>query len=371
MAGARLHFLGTQLDEWSGGIDFDDAMHLALLRAVRSDEPPGYFLDEPAEPSRRMEPVFTPLAAYSFGKMEVATITSRDGWPMVAYLTRAARLRADGRLVLVVHGGPYDRDRWGYVPVHQWLADRGYSVLSVNFRGSTGFGKAFTGAARHEWGGRMQDDLSDAVGWAVARGIADPDRVAIYGVSYGGYAALMGVARDPHIFACAVDVCGPSSLLSFVEGIPESWKSWFPTILQHLATPQTSEGRDWLLQRSPLHLVSAIQHPVLIVQGLRDARVAATESTEMFKALSDNGAEVTYLAFSDEGHFFTKTTNRLLLASVVERFLARHLGGLFEPTDGGFESQSVSALGSMVLRGDIRQSQDIHQNNGSGMKGKV
>ena len=221
-------------------------------------------------------------------------------------------------------------------------------MLSVNFRGSTGFGKAYIDAARHEWGGRMQDDLCDAVHWAVTQGIADPTRVGIYGASYGGYAALMAAARDPSVFTCAVDIGGPSSLLSFVEGIPASWSSWFPMVLRHLAPPHTPAGREWLLQRSPLQLASSIKRPVLIAQGLHDTRVAALESTQIYDALSARGVEVTCVTFADEGHFIGKISNRLYLASLIERFLARHLGGCVEFGVGEPQPAAVCVLGAMA-----------------------
>jgi dipeptidyl aminopeptidase/acylaminoacyl peptidase len=242
---------------------------------------------------------------------------------------------------MVIHGGPYWRDSWGYSSVHQFLANRGYAVLSVNFRGSTGFGKAFISAADREWGARMHDDLIDALDWAVKSGIADPKRVGFYGASYGGYAALTAATKTPERFACIVDIFGISNLLTFMVTIPPYWKPWFDVWKRRVGDPDTEEGRAFLRSRSPLFHLERADRPILIVQGMRDVRVVAAESEQMVAALRKNGAPVTYVTFPDEGHGFVRLQNRLAFFAVVEAFLARHLRGRYEPIGKAFEGSSI------------------------------
>ncbi|RWF79417.1 MAG: S9 family peptidase [Mesorhizobium sp.] len=278
-------------------------------------------------------------------------IQSRDGLTLPAYVTLPAGRARRSPLVVVVHGGPYDRDAWGFSPLHQWLASRGYAVLSVNFRGSTGFGKAFTNAADREWGGRMQDDLDDGVAWAVKEGIADPDRVGLFGASYGGYAALMAAARSPDLYNCFIDICGPSDLLSFIARIPPYWHSWFAMILRRLADPATMEGRKWLQERSPLIHVEQMIRPMLIAQGLRDVRVSPAESRNVAHALLRRNVPVTLVTFPDEGHFLVGQRNRIALMAVVEQFLACHLGGSHELLGDDLQGSSLTVeIGGEWLR---------------------
>jgi dipeptidyl aminopeptidase/acylaminoacyl peptidase len=243
--------------------------------------------------------------------------------------------------VLVIHGGPYWRDSWGYSGAHQFLANRGYAVLSVNFRGSTGFGKSFVTAADREWGGRMHDDLIDAVDWAVARGIADPKRVGFYGASYGGYSALMAATKTPEVFACIVDIFGISNLLTFMATIPPYWGPWFSVWKNRLADPATDAGRAFLRERSPLFHMDRATKPILIAQGMQDVRVVAAESEQMVAALKRKGTEVTYVSFPDEGHGFVRLENRLAFFAVTEAFLAKHLGGRYQPIGGDLSGSSL------------------------------
>jgi len=236
-------------------------------------------------------------------------------------------------MVLVIHGGPYFRDRWGFDPTHQWLANRGYAVLSVNYRGSTGFGKAFVTAADREWGGKMHDDLIDAVDWATARGIADPKRVGFYGASYGGYAALTAATRTPEVFACIVDIFGIANLLTFMAAIPPYWTSWFSVWKSRLGDPDTEAGRAFLTARSPLSAIDRAFRPILIVQGLEDVRVTRAESEQIVAALTRRRVPVTYVTFRDEGHGFARPENQIAFRAVTEAFLAKHLGGAAEPID--------------------------------------
>ena len=275
--------------------------------------------------------------------MEPVVVRARDGLPLVCYLSRPRGAGPDARLpmVLLVHGGPWGRDVWGLSATHQWLANRGYAALSVNFRGSTGLGKAFVNAANMEWAGRMHDDLIDAVDWAVVRGIADPARVGIYGASYGGYAALVGVTFTPEKFACAVDLFGISNLMTLMNTIPPYWKAWQTIWKARMGDYTTEAGRQFLEERSPLTRVDRIVRPLLIAQGANDVRVKPSESEQIVAAMIQRRIPVTYVYFTDEGHGFRRPENRRSFNAVVEAFLAHHLGGRFEPVGDDFAGSTI------------------------------
>lgn len=282
-------------------------------------------------------------------KLHPVVIKSRDGLDLVSYLTHpcdddpddSASDRAAVPLVLWVHGGPWARDRWGFNPVHQWLADRGYAVLSVNFRGSAGFGKAFVDAGNQEWAGKMHDDLIDAVQWAVGKGIADPDRVAIMGGSYGGYATLVGMTFTPEAFACGVDIVGPSSLMTLLDNVPDYWMPILPMLKHRVGDQTTEEGRALLEERSPLTHVDRIARPLLIGQGANDPRVKQQESDQIVRAMKDKDIPVTYILYPDEGHGWARPENRTSFFAVAEAFLSRHLGGAYEPVGDDFDGASI------------------------------
>jgi dipeptidyl aminopeptidase/acylaminoacyl peptidase len=223
-----------------------------------------------------------------------------------------------------VHGGPWARDFWGFNAQAQWLANRGYAVLSVNYRGSAGFGKKFLRAGFREWGGKMHDDLIDAVNWAVQEGFADPKRVAVYGGSYGGYAALAGATFTPDVFACAIDMCGPSNLVTLLQSIPPSWGPMRKLFAVRVGDVETQE--EFLKSRSPLFKADGIKIPVLIAQGANDPRVLRAESDQIVRALRHAERPVEYLLFPDEGHGLARLENRLMFYATAEAFLARHLG---------------------------------------------
>jgi dipeptidyl aminopeptidase/acylaminoacyl peptidase len=269
------------------------------------------------------------LSRYELAPMEPFSFTSRDGLTIHGYATFPPEAERTGLpMVLNVHGGPWARDAWGYDPEAQWLANRGYLCVQVNFRGSTGYGKAFVNAGDREWGGRMQDDLVDAVAFAVGQGWADPARVAIYGGSYGGYAALAGATFTPDLFRCAVDIVGPSNLKTLIETIPPYWA---PMVAQfHRRVGDPAVDAEFLWSRSPLSRVSSIRIPLLIAQGANDPRVKQAESEQIVAALRAAGIDHEYLLFPDEGHGFAKPENRLRFYAAAERFLARHLGGRAE-----------------------------------------
>jgi dipeptidyl aminopeptidase/acylaminoacyl peptidase len=269
-------------------------------------------------------------------KMLPVTIPARDGLRLHGYLTMPAAGAGAGKLpmVLLIHGGPYFRDQWGYSATHQWLANRGYAVLSVNYRGSTGYGKAFVTAADREWGGRMHDDLIDAVEWAVKQGIADPARVGFFGGSYGGYSALMAATKTPDMFACIVDLFGISNLVTFMTTVPSYWGPWLSVWKNRLGDPDTQAGRAFLAERSPINHLEHASRPILIAQGMQDVRVVAAESEQMVTALKNRGVPITYITFPDEGHGFVRPQNQLAFNAVAEVFLATHLGGRCQPIAG-------------------------------------
>ena len=277
-------------------------------------------------------------------------IASRDNKTLVSYLTlpRSADANNDGKadapvpLVLLVHGGPWARDSYGYGGYNQWLANRGYAVLSVNFRGSTGFGKDFTNAGNGEWAGKMHDDLIDAVQWAVKQGVTTQDQVAIMGGSYGGYATLTGLTFTPDAFACGVDIVGPSNLNTLLSTVPPYWASFFEQLAKRMGDPRTDAGKKWLTERSPLTRADQIKKPLLIGQGANDPRVKQAESDQIVKAMQAKNIPVTYVLFPDEGHGFARPENNKAFNAVTEGFLAQCLGGRAEPIGKDFTGSSIS-----------------------------
>ncbi len=270
------------------------------------------------------------LSRYELAAMEPFSFTARDGLVVHGYLTfPAGEERSALPAVLNVHGGPWFRDTWGFDPEAQWLANRGYLCVQVNYRGSTGYGKAFVSAGDGEWGRRMHDDLIDAVRWVISEGYADADRIGIFGGSYGGYAALVGAAFTPDVFRCAVDIVGPSNLKTLIESIPPYWAPLVAQFHTRIGDPATDA--DLLWERSPLSRVDDIRIPLLIVQGANDPRVKQAESEQIVAALREKAIPHEYMLFEDEGHGFAKPENRLRFYAAAERFLAEHLGGRFEP----------------------------------------
>nr|WP_199671392.1 S9 family peptidase [Salinisphaera sp. Q1T1-3] len=293
----------------------------------------------------RPELVGAPLAG-----MTPLEIKARDGLTLTAYLTLPRGSDADGfvtpntplPMVLLVHGGPWVRDGYGSNGYHHWLANRGYAVLSVNYRGSTGFGKSFVAAGNGEWGAAMHDDLIDAVNWAVAEGVADDGRVAIMGASYGGYASLAGLTLTPETFACGVDIVGPSNLATLLDSIPPYWEAARRQMYRRMADPDTESGRAWLAERSPLSYADRIVRPLLIGQGANDPRVKQAESDQIVTAIAEKSIPVTYVLFPDEGHGFARPANNIAFNAITETFLAAHLGGRAEPFGGALTPSTVT-----------------------------
>ena len=277
-------------------------------------------------------------------------IKSRDGLTLVSYLTlpKTADGNNDGKadkpapMVLFVHGGPWARDGYGYSGYPQWLANRGYAVLQVNYRGSTGFGKAFVNKSDGQWAAAMHDDLIDAVDWAVKNGVTTKDNVAIMGGSYGGYATLVGLTFTPDTFKCGVDIVGPSNLNTLLATIPPYWAAFFEQFAKRVGDPRTEAGKQLLEERSPLTRVAAINKPLLIGQGANDPRVKQPESDQIVKAMQEKNIPVTYVLFPDEGHGFARPENSKAFNAVAEGFLAQCLGGRAQPIGNDFAGSSIS-----------------------------
>jgi len=302
------------------------------LVAYLTDDGPVYYYryDRDSRTGERLFSNRPELEDLSLAAMQPVQYQARDGLTIHGYLTTPVGLPAQNLpAVLLVHGGPWARDTWGYHPEVQWLANRGYAVLQVNFRGSTGYGKAFLNAGNREWGGAMHADLVDAVQWLTQQGIADPERVAIMGGSYGGYATLAGLTFTPETFACGVDIVGPSNLITLIQSVPPYWKPMMAMFAHRVGNIETEA--DFLQARSPLLYADRIQKPLLIAQGANDPRVKQAESEQIVEAMQRAGKPVEYAVYTDEGHGFARPENRLHFHALAEGFLARYLGGRAEP----------------------------------------
>lgn len=295
------------------------------------DREPGlaYFYDHTTGESRLLFRPYPNLDPDELAPMNGVSITARDGLPLHAFLTLPIGVEPSGLpLILNVHGGPWWHDSWGYNPEVQFLANRGYAVLQVNFRGSSGYGKRHITAGIKELAGKMHDDLIDAADWAVKQGYADPTRIGIYGGSYGGYATLVGVTFTPDYFAAAVDYVGISNLANFMRTLPEFVKphmgnSWH----LYVGDPEDPEQEADMMARSPITKVDQIRTPLLVVQGANDVRVVQEEADNIVKALTARGVPVEYIVAEDEGHGFQNPENRINMFHSMDRFFAEHLGG--------------------------------------------
>ncbi|MEM1175681.1 MAG: S9 family peptidase [Pseudomonadota bacterium] len=283
-------------------------------------------------------------------EMHPVSITSRDGLELVSYLSLPPHSDPDGDgrpseavpMVLLVHGGPWARDEYGFSGFAQWMTNRGYAVLSVNYRGSTGFGKSFINASNMEWAGAMHDDLIDAVQWAINEDIAIEDRVAIAGGSYGGYATLVGLTFTPETFACGVDIVGPSNLVTLINSVPPYWEPLKALFKARVGDVETEEGQQFLRSRSPLYKADQITKPLLIGQGANDPRVKQPESDQIVDAMAANELPVTYVLYPDEGHGFARPENRESFFAVMETFLDDCLDGRSQTMAGAFEGSSTT-----------------------------
>ncbi|MHC0064123.1 S9 family peptidase [Nostoc sp. UIC 10890] len=301
------------------------------LVAYRTDNGPVYYYAYNRE-SKTSTFLFSnqpKLETLQLASMEPISYEARDGLTIHCYLTTPVGIPTQNLpTVLLVHGGPWARDVWGFSPTAQWLANRGYAVLQVNFRGSTGYGKAFLNAGNREWAAKMHDDLIDAVNWLVEQGISDPQKIAIMGGSYGGYATLVGLTFTPEVFAAGVDIVGPSNLMTLIETIPPYWEPLRAMLYHRVGNLETEE--EFLKSRSPLFFADRIQKPLLIGQGANDPRVKQSESDQIVNAMQQAGLPVKYALYTDEGHGFARPENRLHFFAIAEEFLAKYLGGRFE-----------------------------------------
>ena len=285
-----------------------------------------YFYDATADTVEKISEVSPWLREAEMAEMKPITYAARDGLTIHGYLTLPVGAEAKNLPVVVnPHGGPWARDRWGFNPEVQFLANRGYAVLQTNFRGSTGYGRTFWEASFRQWGLKMQDDITDGVNYLIEQGIADPQRVAIYGGSYGGYATLAGLAFTPELYACGVDYVGVSNLFTFLRTIPPYWKPMLEMMYEMVGNPE--ELKEQFEQTSPALQADKIKAPLLIAQGAKDPRVNIAESDQIVEALRQRGVEVAYLVKENEGHGFHNEENRFEFYEAMEQFLGKHLRG--------------------------------------------
>uniref|UniRef100_A0A915J3C2 Peptidase S9 prolyl oligopeptidase catalytic domain-containing protein n=1 Tax=Romanomermis culicivorax TaxID=13658 RepID=A0A915J3C2_ROMCU len=359
-----------------------------LIVPIIDKTPPSYYYFDRKDPNRRVKFLFNyrqTLKSYSLVPMHPVEITSRDGLNLVSYLTLP--LESDPKFtsrpskpvptILLVHGGPWQRDKWTFdeeilcnkpgpgpgarlgkngeilspvdrclvtfTPISvQYYANRGYAVLQCNFRGSSGFGKKFLNAGNGQWGDRMQNDLTDAVLWAISNNISQPDKIAIVGRSYGGFAVLAGLAFTPDLYACGVDVVGPSNLITMLKSFPPYWKPVYRMMKKRLGgDPYTPDGQKFFRSISPFFHAHKIKRPLLIAQGANDPKVRKFESDQIVDALRNQSVPVTYLVFPNEGHHFVRSENRLAFYAINEKFLADCLGGRSEPMHNDIAQSSV------------------------------
>ncbi len=311
-------------DFYIGSRDLEDRTW--VVYETDDDRPGRYWLYDRKEKALTLIGEAYPwLLNYELAETRPISYRARDGRVIEGYLTLPPGKEAKNLpTVILPHGGPWWRDAWGFDPWAQWLANRGFAVLQPNFRGSTGYGKDHLNAGNKEWGGKMQDDLTDGVRWLIEEGIADPKRIAIMGGSYGGYATLAGLAFTPELYAAGVDLVGPSNLFTFIESIPPYWKPMLALLYHRVGHPE--KDKELLRERSPLFSADRIEAPLLIGQGKNDPRVKREESLQIVEALKKRGKPVEYVEYPDEGHGFVRFENRLDFFRRAEAFLKRHLG---------------------------------------------
>lgn len=321
LPGKEVHFRSGTRDE-----------RLFLVSAASDTEPgESYLFDRTSKKLTLQYRVFDKIPRQHLAEMKPIRYKSSDGLEIPAYLTLPKGVAAKNLpLVVFPHGGPWGRDEWGYSPLTQFFANRGYAVLQPNFRASTGYGKKFLDAGNHEWGQKMQDDLTWGVKYLVAEGIADPKRVGILGGSYGGYATLAGVAFTPDVYAAGVCLFGPSNLITLLQSIPPYWESIRKLFTERMGDPATPEGRAQLERQSPLNSAGKIKAPLLVAQGANDPRVNKAESDQIVVALRERGFPVEYIVAPDEGHGFARPVNNLATYAAAEKFLSKHLGGRYQ-----------------------------------------
>ncbi len=303
-----------------------------------------YLWDRATRKADLLFPQTKKLDGLSLARTKPVTLKARDGLALRGYLTLPVGGGKGLPMVLLVHSGPWARDRWGFDPEVQWLANRGYACLQVNYRGSAGLGRSHLEAGYKQWGRKMQEDLVDAVHWAIKEGVADPKRIAISGTSYGGYAALVAAGLSPDVFAAAVDVVGPSSLESLIRSIPAAWTTARATFTARVGNPDDAADRDRLTAASPVSFADRIKTPIIIAQGGEDTRAPAADTDKVVSAIEKGSAPLTYVVYKDEGHGLARVANRLDFLARTEAFLAKYLGGRVEPLAGDKQPGSSAAV---------------------------
>jgi dipeptidyl aminopeptidase/acylaminoacyl peptidase len=317
--------LHRQLPGYAIDLQSHDRDETIFVVAAWSDRTQGvrWLYDATSKQLTRLGEITPWLREDDLAEMTPIAYQTRDGVTIHGYLTLPRGAGRNLPLIVFPHGGPWARNAWSFDAEVQFFANRGYSVLQMNFRGSTGYGRTFWEAGFKQWGRRMQDDVTDGVRHVIAQGIADPRRVGIYGLSYGGYCALAGLAFTPDLYACGIDYCGVANLLTFLDTIPPFWKHRLPMFHEMVGHPETD--KEWLTESSPVLQAGRIRAPLMIVQGAQDPRVNVNESDQMVAALKQRGVAVEYLVKENEGHGFANEENRFELYEAMERFLAKHL----------------------------------------------
>jgi dipeptidyl aminopeptidase/acylaminoacyl peptidase len=290
-----------------------------------------YYYDLETKELQKLVDVSPWLSEDELSDMKPIEYTSRDGLTIPGYLTLPKGVEPENLpAVVIVHGGPWARDYWGFNPEVQFLANRGYAVLQVNFRGSTGYGKEFWTASFKQWGKKMQDDVTDGVNWLIEQGMVDPERIGIYCGSYGGYATLAGLAFTPDLYACGVDYVGVSNMFTFLDSFPPYWELMRRMVYEMVGDPETD--KDLLTEVSPFFHADQIKAPLFVAQGANDPRVKKAESDQIVEALKERGVDVEYMVKDNEGHGFYNEDNRFDFYGAMEKFLGKHLGGRVEET---------------------------------------
>ncbi|MEG1645634.1 MAG: S9 family peptidase [Alistipes sp.] len=331
-AEAMIGKLEAQLPAYEVGIASSNKAEDKFIIYAGSDRSYGsyYLYDVKTNKLTKISDLAPWLKEDQMAEMLPITYKTRDGEEIEGYLTLPVgqKMETAKNLPLVVnpHGGPWARDTWGFNPEIQFLANRGYAVLQMNFRGSTDYGRRFSELSYGKWGQTMQDDITDGVNYLIEKGIADPAKIAIYGGSYGGYATLMGIVKDPDFYACAVDYVGVSNLFTFMQTIPPYWKPMLDMMYEMVGNPETQA--DMLRENSPALNADKIKTPLFVVQGANDPRVNINESDQMVKALRDRGVEVDYMVKDNEGHGFHNEENRFDFYRAMEKFLGKYLKGI-------------------------------------------
>jgi dipeptidyl aminopeptidase/acylaminoacyl peptidase len=323
------------------------ADEMKFMVTAWSDTEPGetYLFDRKTKELTKQFRIRERLPREALAEVKPVRYKSSDGLEIPAYLTLPKGVAAKNLPTIIMpHGGPWARDTWGFFSYAQFMANRGYAVLTPNFRGSTGYGKKFLDAGNKQWGDRMQDDLTWGVKYLVDQGIADPKRVGIWGGSYGGYATLAGITFTPELYAAAVAEVAPSNLITLLETIPPYWESGRAIFYKRMGDPTTAEGKAQLMRQSPLTHAAKIKTPLLITQGANDPRVNKRESDQIVIALRERNYPVEYLVAPDEGHGYARPVNNMAVLAAAERFLAKHLKGRYQESMSPEVSERLKVL---------------------------